>query len=193
MMRLAEALDVFVNNNYGDDQVELALDWATSAIQGYTGRSFDLVTGDVVLLDPHEGKAMLPNFPVVQITDVSAWLPASNSSGMTWTAITNYAFVPETGLVYNTTGLPGTSWHPGPSWPWLPGSLRVTYDHGYTAAPQPLRDVCIRLAQQYLDNPTLAMNSRVGEVEARYSGSSGLVMTHHDKAILDRYCDVGVS
>jgi hypothetical protein len=112
---------------------------------------------------------------------------------MTWTAITNYAFVPETGLVYNTTGLPGTSWHPGPSWPWLPGSLRVTYDHGYTAAPQPLRDVCIRLAQQYLDNPTLAMNSRVGEVEARYSGSSGLVMTHHDKAILDRYCDVGVS
>lgn len=192
-MRLAEASDVFVSNGYGDDEVEAALDWATSAIEGYTGRTFDLVEGDVAVVDPHMGGALLPCFPVVQVSDVSAWLPDPNGSGMTWQSLTNFAVVNDTGLLYDTTNLVGARWHPpGPTWPWLPGSLRVTYDHGFAEVPRALRDVCIRLAQQYLDNPTVVMHTRVGEVESRFSGSSGLVFSHHDKAILDRFCDVGV-
>lgn len=192
MTRFAEASDVFVANGYEAADVERALDWASSVIEGYTGRNFDLVTGDTVLVDPHFGSAMLPCYPVVAVTEVSAWMPATDAGGMAWKTLTNYAYVPETGLLYNTTGLPGTNWQLGPSWPWLPGSLRVTYDHGYAEIPSALRDVCVRLAQQYLENPALAMNTRVGEVEARYAGSSGSVFTHQDRTILDRFTDVGV-
>jgi hypothetical protein len=161
-------------------------------VEGYTGRTFDLVTGDVAVMDPHpHRRAMLPCYPVTAATAVQGYLPGPD--GLTWTTLTNYAFVAETGLIYDTTGLPGVLSTSCSSWPWLPGSLEVTYDHGYAVVPQGLVDVACRLAQQYLENPALQMQRRVGEQEGRFAGSAGVVITELDARILDRYTDVSVA
>jgi len=191
---LAEDSDL-VSNSYDSTAVEGALSWATSVITGYCDRNFDLVTGDVVTIDPNRDSALLPQFPVVSVTSVYGYLPNPDSpGGMAWIALTNYNWVASTGLIYNTTGLPGTVWSVGPSWPWLPGSLRVTYSHGYATIPQPLKDVCVRLAQQYLENPAQTVQRRVGDMESRFAGNSGVIdLSSLDRSILDRYVNVGVS
>lgn len=192
MKPLASSSD-FVSNSYDAVAVENAISWATSLIAGYCNRNFDLVTGDVVTLTPAKNAAMLPETPVVSVASVYAYLPNTNGGGMAWVPLTNYGWVASTGVLYDTTGLPGTHWTSGPSWPWLPGSLRVTYDHGYTTPPSELKDVCVRLAQQYLENPTLLVQRGVGDVHARFSGSAGVNVNAMDRAILDRYANVGVS
>lgn len=190
MTPLADPSD-FVSSPYDEDVVEGAIDWATSVIAAYCNRNFDLVTGDQVTVTPTRGAAFLPETPVVSVTSVHGYLPGAN--GMTWTALTNYQWVAATGLIYDTTGLPGTNWNVGPSWPWLPGSLRVVYSHGYAEPPADLRNVCVRLAQQYCENPTLMISRKVGDIETRYSSVSGAPIGPMDKAVLDRYAHVGVS
>jgi hypothetical protein len=192
MIPLAEASDL-ISNSYDPAAVDGALSWATSVISGYCNRNFDLVTGDVVVVDPFQGSAMLPEFPVVAVTLVEAYMADPNGNGMAWQSLTNYGWVASTGLIYDTAGLPGTVWSVGPSWPSLPGSLRVTYSHGYTSVPQPLKDVCVRLAQQYLENPAMMIQRKVGDTEARFSGSAGVALTEIDRSVLDRYATAGLS
>lgn len=191
MATFAQPSDLIVNA-YDPAAVTGALEWATSFIAGYCDQVFSLVTGDVVTLNPQGGSALLPECPVVQVSLVEGWLPNLSGAGMAWTPLTNYQYT-SAGLIYDTTGLPGVSWGLGPSWPWLPGSLRVTYDHGYAAIPQPIVSVCARLATQYLENPGQMMQRRVGDEEARFNGSAGVSLNAMDRAILDRYVDVGVS
>jgi hypothetical protein len=189
---LAETSDL-VSNSYDSAAVDGALAWASSVIEGYCNRNFNLVTGEVVILDPYRGSAILPDFPVVAVTSVEAFLPDVSGPNMSWVTLTNFGWTPHTGFLYDTTGLPGTTWSGGPSWPWLPGSLRVTYTHGYATVPQPVKDVCVRLAQQYLENTGMMVQRRVGDMEARYSGSAGVDISPIDRNILDGYSDVGVS
>lgn len=176
---------------YDAAAVTRALSFAQSEVQGYCNReSFDLVTNEVVHIDPAPyRKALLPSVPVATVSLLRGLLPdpTGASTGFTWVTLTNYRFVAETGLIYDTSGEIGTSSWLGPTWPWLPGSLEVTYDHGYATIPQGLVDVACRFAQQYLENPALMMQRRVGEQEGRYAGSVGVVITELDKRILDRY------
>lgn len=192
MTPLASSSDL-VESSYDSGAIDGALSWATSFITGYCNRDFDLVTGDTVVVTPQSGSAQLPDYPVLAVSAVAGYLPDPLGSGMTWVTLTNFAFVPDTGLIYDTTGLPGTTWTTGYSWPWLPGSLRVTFDHGYSTVPQPLVDVCARLAQQYLENPVGLMQRRVGDEEARFSGSAGVKLNDFDRVILDQYSNVGVA
>lgn len=179
-----------IGAEYEAAEILAALSWATSEIIGYTDNEFSYVEDDVEVLTPGRGEAQLRHWPVVNVTLVEGLLPSGN--GMAWTPLPNYHFTP-TGYLYNTSGLPGTTWGTGATWPWLPGSLRVTYSHGYQTIPRRVRDVCCRLAQQYLENPELAMQSRVGDTERRFSGSAGVTISPSDRFILDRYSDVGVS
>lgn len=182
----------FVSNSYDDTAVQNAISWATSLIGAYCNRNFDLVTGDVVTLTPSRGTALLPETPVVSVSAVQGYLPDTMGNGMTWVSLTNYQWT-NSGILYDTTGLPGTHWNTGPSWPWLPGSLRVTYSHGFATIPRDLTNVCVRLSQQYLENPTLMVQRGVGDIHGRFSGSAGVVLNALDRAILDRYANLGVS
>lgn len=194
MNPLASVSDFVSSFPDSDEAVQNAIEWATSVIANYCNRNFDLVTGDEVTISPSRGAALLPETPVANVTSVYAYLPDSvNGGGMAWIPLTNYKWVASTGILYDTTGLPGTRWTAGPSWPWLPGSLRVTYDHGYATPPKDLTNVCVRLAQQYLENPMLMVQRGVGDVHARFSGSAGVMLNALDKAILDRYANVGVA
>lgn len=173
-------------------KVTQALSWAESFITEYCDRTFDLVTGDIELVDPISGTGLLKHLPIVQVTLVEGLLPTSE--GMTWTTLTNYGLVKATGLVYNTTGLPGTTWtiNTCGTWPTLPEGLRVTYDHGFQTIPKQLVDVGVRLTAQAIANPSLMVQKKVGDVEARFSGSAGVLLNQLDKSILDRYAMPGI-
>lgn len=181
---------------YDDPSTTRALSWSQSFIEAYCNQTFDQVLADVVILDPKPYRsALLPQVPVANVSQVQGLLPPQTSipgTGYVWTTLTNFAFVAATGLLYDTTGEAGTySTAIGPSWPWIKGGLQVTYDHGYENVPQPLIDSACRLAQQYLENPTLMMQRRVGDSESRYAGSKGMVLNELDKIVLDRYVDIG--
>lgn len=181
---------------YDPDSVRRSMSWAQSMVTSYCGQDFDLITGTVAQLDPKPYRcALLDQVPVVNVSLVEGLLPpvASTGSGLQWTTLTNYRWVGETGLIYDTSGEPNATFSVGCQWPWVPGGLRVTYDHGYALIPQPLIDVACRLANQYLDNPAGLLQRRVGEVEARFAGSAGMVINELDKRVLDRYSDIGIA
>jgi hypothetical protein len=109
---------------------------------------------------------------------------------MVWTPLTNFAFVSDTGLIYDTTGEPGVAQSFGPTWPWLPGSLQVTYSHGYATVPTAIINAACRFAQQYLENPALLLQRDVDGIHDRFAGNTGgvgIVINAFDERILDRY------
>lgn len=193
-----------IQATYDDASTARALSWAQSFVESYClanddAGTFDLVTNETVYVTPQRYRtAMLPSVPVVNIESVYGLLPKVDSSiptgQMAWVQLTNFAFVAETGQLYDTTGEPGVPWSIGQrSWPHLPGSLKVTYDHGYATIPRALIDVACRFAQQYLENPTNTLMRKVGDIESRYAGSVGTVINDLDKRILDRYTEIGVA
>lgn len=193
-----------IQATYDDTSVTRALSWAQSFVESYClanddAGTFDLIVSDTVYVTPQRYRsALLPAVPVVNIESVYGLLPRVDSSvptgAMQWVELTNFAFVAETGQLYDTTGQVGSQWNIGQlSWPTLPGSLKVTYDHGYATIPQPLIDVACRFAQQYLENPTMTLMRKVGDIESRYAGSAGIVINDLDRRILDRYTEIGIA
>jgi hypothetical protein len=192
--QLAEAF-VPIGAVYDAASTTQALSFAQSLVTNYCNQTFDLVTNDTVFLDPKRYRtALLPEIPVVNVDSVFGLLPSpvTTGSNMTFVELTNFAFVADTGLIYDTTGEPGITVQVGLSWPWLPGSLKVTYDHGFSVVPVDLINVAVRMAQQYLENPTLQIQRRAGDIEDRFSGSVGLVINQLDRMILGRYTDIGI-
>lgn len=178
---------------YDTPSMAQALSWAQSFVEDYCNRGnggFDLVTADVVLCDPKPHKrALLPHVPVVNVETVEGWLP-STTGGMAWTALTNYDYDAGTGRIWDTTGLPGTVSNVGPSWPFTPQGLRVTYDHGYSTIPSDLINTTCRFAQQYLENPALLLQRGMGQINDRFAGNTGgvgIVINEFDQRIMDRY------
>lgn len=182
---------------YEDAEITQALSWAESFVEEYCGRCFDVVTDDTVFIDPKPyRRALLPQIPVTAVTTVEALMPNPDGGPFVWTTLTNYAFVRETGLLYDTTGQPGVSQSFGPTWPRLPGSLQVTYNHGFSTIPQNLINAACRFAQQYLENPTMLLQREVGSFNERYAGNTGgvgVVINAFDERILDRYTLITVA
>lgn len=181
-----------VSTGYDSGLLGIALSWVESFVTEYCNRdTFDVVVSDVELVDPYfgprkdammaRGSATLHHVPITEISSVEGWLPYQGA--MSWVTLSNYAFDPDTGYLYDTTGLIGTTVNHLPSWPWLPKSLQVTYTHGYDTVPQPLVDVACRLALQFLDNPSSAEQSRIGWTE----NSFGTAVNELDQKVLSRY------
>lgn len=189
-----------INASYDAPSIAQALNWAESFVCLYCNRDdngFDLVTSDVAFIDPKPYRqALLPKIPVVNVESVQALLPSPGTGGMVWTTLTNYAWVASTGLLYDTTGEPGVTTALGPTWPRLPGSLQVTFDHGYATVPGALVSAACRFAQQYLENPALLLQREVGSFNERYAGNSGgigIVIDAFDRLILDRYTLISIA
>lgn len=188
---------------HSEDEVQYALDWASNSIESYCERKFAWVEADVVTVNPYRGdggrgQAMLPNPPVSNVSNVMAWMPINGS--LQWTNLQYYGWA-EDGLIYDTSkyygyfGVTGSSFWSGndsypygwlniPSWPSLPRSLQVTYDHGYAlpngtypsnapALPQGIVDAVVKGASFYLDNASGALENRVGDLTTRYMEPTG--------------------
>lgn len=183
---------------YDDASVSQALSWAQTFIEEFCNRGedgFDSTPGDIAIIDPLPYRqGLLPCIPVTNVTEVQGLLPGIG--GMVWTTLTNYAWVGDTGLIYDTTGEPGVVSNLGPSWPRLPGSLKVTYTHGYEPVPKSLINAACRFAQQYLENPALLLSRDVGAINDRFAGNTGgvgIVINAFDKIILDRYTLISIA
>jgi hypothetical protein len=165
---------------------------ASEQVRSYCGQIFDAVADDVVLIDPRpNGTAQLPEMPVTAVTAVSAFMP--DPTGVwDWQALTAFAWV-RRGLIYDTAlilpsdvlNMPVD--YPMPTWPWLPGSLRVTYSHGYNPIPAPVQAIVTRLAAQIAANPAFLVSNKVGEVGASFGPTAGVTLRDTDRKILDRY------
>lgn len=167
-------------------------EYASDLVRGYTGLSFTAVAGDTVILDPRpDGTVQLPQVPVTAVTAADGWMPGPDGV-WDWQPLA-YRWIPR-GLLYNTAHLDaaGTA-RPEPSWPWVPGSLRITYNHGFASVPTEIQDVVTRLAGQIAANPYWVQSRKVGEVSAVFGTNGALGLRDSDRAILDRYAVSEVS
>jgi hypothetical protein len=202
-----------------EDEVQLALDWASDSIESYCERSFAYVASDTVFINPYRGTggkhmALLPNPPVSNVSAVQAQMPID--SGLAWVQLQYYDWE-EDGLVYDTTryygmfGVTGSSFWSGvanadgwfdyggvPSWPTLPRSLQVTYDHGYIlpgndavtgvpSLPSGVVNAVIRGAALFLSNPVGVIEGRVGEITNRFADPTGGPAGWLDEKLLGEY------
>jgi len=162
-------MPAFLKGTASDADVEAALSWASGVVEAYCERDFSYHIDDVVLVDPFPAKrsAQLPSPPVLSVSSVQAWMRGPTGS-MGWQTLTNYAWTAD-GLLYDTTGQPGTQINEAPSWPNAPKSLRVTYTHGWIDTPQPVVDAVLKAAAAYLANPFGNIRRRVGDVESDWA------------------------
>jgi hypothetical protein len=144
---------------HSQDEVNLALAWASDSVESYCERKFAYNGNDTVFVNPYRGSggkamALLPNPPVQNVSTVLAEFPDSGD-GLQWVTLQYYEWATD-GLLYDTTkyyglnGVTGSSFWSGvvnadgffdygniPSWPTIPRSLQVTYSHGFTLPGQP--------------------------------------------------------
>lgn len=175
----------FLKGAWSDADVAAALSWASSAVEAYCERDFSYKADDVVLVDPFPVKrsAQLPNPPVVGVSMVEGWM-RSELGSMAWRELTNFAWTAD-GLLWDTTGQPGTDVSALPSWPSAPKSLRVTYTHGFSDPPQDLVEAVVKAAGNYLANPFNMVQRRTGEVMAQWSDRGGQPLL--DDTLLAKY------
>jgi hypothetical protein len=175
----------FLKGSASDADVTAALSWAAGAVEAYCERDFSYRANDVVLVDPFPVRrsAQLPNPPVHSISTVEAYMRDANGQ-VNWQTLVNWAWTAE-GLVYDTTGQPGTQISEVPSWPALPKSLRITYTHGFMDVPQPVVDAVVKAASNYLNNPFQMTQRRVGDVSYQWSDRGGESLL--DTALLGKY------
>jgi hypothetical protein len=136
-----------------EDEVQLALDWASESVESYCERKFAYTT-ETVFINPYRGdggkaQALLPNPPVWNVSSVQAEFPDYIADGLQWVTLQYYNWAKD-GLLFDTAryygyfGVTGSSFWSGvvnadgffdygnvPSWPTLPRSLQVTYTHGF--------------------------------------------------------------
>lgn len=187
---LASEVPSFLKGAWSSNDVTAALSWASSAVEAYCERDFSYRADDVVLVDPFPARrsAQLPDPPVTAVTQVQAFMRNENGA-MDWQTLTNWAWTAE-GLLYDTTGQPGTNLSMVPSWPSAPKSLRVTYTHGFQQAPDDLVAAVVKAAGQYLANPYGMIQRRAGDVSYQWSDRSGEALL--DSALLAKYRLVAV-
>jgi hypothetical protein len=172
-------------------------EYASDVVRGYCNRRFDYVADDTVTIDPRpDGTAQLPEAPVISITSVQAFMPGGATGEWGWQTLEypgQYGWV-ERGKIWDASRInppidPAThlTW-PWPTWPWLSGSLQVTYTHGFDPIPDEISAIVLRIAAQTASNPLFMQSKKVGE-DGYVFGSfpGGVTLRDTDKAILDRY------
>lgn len=218
---------------FTEDEVKVALDRASAAVESYCEREFAYVASDSITVDPYFGhvkampaiapmtaygsypgygvsfsaygspyigQAMLPNPPVSDVSLVVGYLPMVNGGEQGWVQLQNFQWSAD-GFIWDTSGMPGVAMSDGgpvPSWPRMPRSLQVTYSHGFTlpgdepvagipALPGAVVSAVIGLTAFYLDNPSGAIESRVGEITNRYAEQSTGPAGWLDEKLLGKY------
>jgi hypothetical protein len=174
----------FLKGAWSNTDVAAALEWASSAVEAYCERDFTYRANETVLVDPFPVKrsAQLPNPPVIAVTAVEGWL--RNDQGvLAWVPLTNYAWTKD-GLLYDTSGQPGTDISQLPTWPTLPKSLKVTYTHGFVDMPDAVVSAVIKAAAGYLANPFNMSERRTGEISYKWDARAEALL---DDTLLGAY------
>lgn len=183
-MAFAEPADLnaYTGETWDENQAVQVLDAATAAIQKVTGQTLSHVVGDVVVLTPSpDGSVIVPELPVLNVSALEILVPTIPSGVTGWTTLdpTGYRWNSR-GMVYVTV----PTWN----WPNQWDTVRVTYDHGYQAIPNPIVNVCLAVAARMIDNPYSYNSTNVGGVSVGMGGGgAGVTLRDTELAILDRY------
>ena len=141
-----------------DASALLILDIASGMVRDYLQLELTAVAADVVLLDPIHGAVLfLPELPVTAVTLLETF------DGTVWTTAdpTTYSVSTRTGVI---AALP---WK-GITWPYLPETWRVTYDHGFAVIPMSLLGVVLGVAAREWSNPgTVVDTERIGGYQVK--------------------------
>jgi hypothetical protein len=172
-------LAAFLQADVDTASATIYLESATGLIQAYTQQTLEYVEDDTVTLLPSEGRIVLPERPVVDVTSV-AGLPAGG-----WTLVRD-TLLP--GPVYSymwelddiITG--NVTWTPM-SMP----TIAVTYSHGFQVIPKDLRGLCLSVAARLYANPSSVEMESVGQVQTRYSQKGGMDLTEVERRLANRY------
>ena len=140
----------------GDASALLLLEIASGMVRDYLQAEVNGVAGDVDTLDPIDGCVMLPELPVTAVSLLETF------DGTIWTTAdpATYAVSLRTGIISRLSGA---------SWPYLPGTWRVTYDHGYAAVPITIVGVVLGVAARAYSSPAGIDSERVGGYQVKYN------------------------
>lgn len=180
-MALASATDLqdYLQQTVDANTSALILDMATGVIQAYTRQQLEYVQNDTVDLTPMEGRLVLPERPVVDVTAV-----AGLSTG-DWTLVRDTIYP---GPVYihdwelDDILTSNVTWTPL----WKP-TVQVTYSHGFQSIPNDLKALCLSVAARLYANPTSIESEMIGQTSTRYSQKGGLALTDVEKQLANRY------
>lgn len=136
---------------------------ATALIRRYTGQSFlDEVTTDVLQLRS-DGCVQLPYWPVIGVSYVAVINPDGSET-------------PVVGYWWDQADIIHVSWDGGivinAPIRWIdeaPGTVKVTYEHGYTSIPPEVRGVCAAVVIRRITEPAAHVKTmRVGLYQEQY-------------------------
>ena len=158
----------------------LLLDIASGMVRDFLQAKLDLVTNEVVILDPVNGVYLfLPELPVISVTlletfdatlAVPAWVMADPLTYMVSTRMGVIAAIPNTGV----------------KWPSAPGTWRVTYTHGFATIPMTIVGTVLGAAARAYSSPAGVDMERIGGYQVKYSMETG-GFTPSEKKALGRY------
>lgn len=122
-------------------QIQNAIDSAIARIENITGRTIELsvpspIDSTDLLNGLNTGRIYTVDAPILSITSIEVW---RNTEWQLIDSVTQpYTFLPDTNIVYFTTG------HKLPS-----GykNIRILYSYGYTIFPKDLQHACYALAK----------------------------------------------
>lgn len=130
------------------------IEMVSARVANYTGQTFDKVTDDSIVIQPHDGVLRLPQRPVTALTSITVGTSLISSTLYSWqpngvvrrTSPTVFAADSQfTGFVGSAAG--GVAWPVDGEWPWPPIATTVVYTHGYDPGAYP-DDVAMVVAEK---------------------------------------------
>lgn len=183
-------LNAFTGGNVPQAQGDAAIAAASAAIRAWTRRQFDFVSGDIYTDQSGQSTFLLPEMPVVNVSSVQVLA----SDGVTWITL-DPTVAPSPDYTWDTlTGLVTIRYIGQPID--LGYQVRVTYDHGYQAVPDTVKQVCVMAAARILANPYGAQRLQTGGVYVQFAhATSGeaSILTEVEKAMLGRFTTLDVA
>jgi len=156
-----------------DPAALLLLDIASDMVRDFLQARLDAVAADVVLLDPINGATViLPELPVTAVTLLETF------DGTVWTTAD-----PTTYAVSKRIGIIGALPYTGVTWPYLPETWRVTYDHGFATVPLSIVGVALGVAARQYNGVNGVDSERLGGYQVKYAIAAEGFSTTEMKAL----------
>lgn len=153
-------LGAYLKQPLAEDDVTavMFLDAASDTVRDYLDQILDVVTDDVVVLDPPRGGVLfLPEMPVAAVSKVETLIRG------VWTIVDpgSYVVSARTGSIAATLSAGVGRWWDAP---W-----RVTYTHGFVTVPSSLKGVVLGVAGRAYATEVGVDSERIGGYQVKYA------------------------
>jgi hypothetical protein len=163
------ALEDWLGRTVDSGAADQALTIASDTVRAYCGHSITQILNDVAILDGSgTSTIMLPAMPINGIDLIEIDGEELDDSKYKWS---------RKGWVRRTDGI---------LWPTLPGSISITYNHGYATTPGSITGVVLALAGRIVDGSSGIKQETIGSYSVTY-GDPSPVLRANEQSALDAY------